>query len=53
MILDIFGLAIVVAIGVGAIIYGIYELWTMPPDDERWEIIAEAQRNEWGRHKWE
>lgn len=24
-------------------VFGVYEIATMPPDDERWEIIADAQ----------
>lgn len=53
MTLDLIGLGVLVLMGLAAIAYGVYDLWTMPPDDERWEIIAEAQRWEWGRNKFE
>lgn len=43
--------ALVYLLGLVALMaWTVYELWTMPPDDERWDDIAEAMGN---RREWD
>lgn len=37
----------------GLIAFGVYEMWTMPPDDDRWDIVAESQRIERDRERFQ
>lgn len=33
----------------GVLAWSIYEMWTMPPDDDRWQIYKDASEpDDWG-----